>query len=79
MVTMLYRYASFKGYDVKLSTELTAYRDAEKVSSWALDQMKWAVSKGLITGVADGVLQPEGTTTRAQVATVLVRYNESVK
>lgn len=51
-----------------------AFSDREEIASWAKAAVSWAVSQGLMTGVADGVLAPNGQTTRAQMATILVRY-----
>ena len=79
MVTILYRYSdTYKGYDVSATTSLVSFPDASKVSSWAVDAMKWAVAEGYING-SDGKLMPRGEATRAQLATVLYRYLEDVQ
>ncbi len=78
MATILYRYAQFKGYDVDKTTELTKYTDASALSSWATDAMKWANAEGLINGTTDTALSPNGTATRAQVATILMRFSENI-
>lgn len=54
---------------------LTGYPDMGSVSSWAKQAMAWAVENGLISGV-DGALAPQGEATRAQVATILMRFVE---
>ena len=41
--------------------------------------MKWAVGAGLINGVENNALNPQGASNRAQVATVLMRYDSTVK
>lgn len=79
MAAILYRYAQMKGYDVTKTVELAEYEDAASVSSWAESAMKWAVSQGLITGTGSTTLSPSGKATRAQVATILMRYIENVK
>lgn len=54
---------------------LAGYPDTGSVSSWAKQAMAWAVENGLISGV-DGALAPQGEATRAQVATILMRFVE---
>ena len=51
--------------------ELDKFRDAGKVSDYARTAMQWAVGSGLIQGKPDGVLDPQGTATRAQVAVIM--------
>jgi hypothetical protein len=74
MATILYRYASYKGYDVAASASLSKYTDAGKVSSYAAAAMSWANAAGLITGMTDTTLAPQGSATRAQAATILMRF-----
>ena len=73
MATFLYRYAKFSGKDVTGSYDLTEFGDAQAVNDFAKAPMAWAVKTGLITGM-DGLLNPKGNATRAQVATVFLRY-----
>lgn len=72
------RYASFQKYDVTAKNDLAAFTDAASVSSWAKADMQWAVGAGLITGVTKTTIVPQGTATRAQVATILMRFCENV-
>ena len=53
-----------------------AYTDADSVSSWAETAMRWAVENGVITGVTESTLVPQGTATRAQCAAMLMRFAE---
>ena len=53
-----------------------AYTDADSVSSWAEPAMRWAVENGIITGVTESTLEPQGTATRAQCAAMLMRFVE---
>lgn len=76
MATILYRYAQWKDIDVTKTTSLSAYSDAEQISPWALDAMKWCVAEGLIGGIDSTTLAPEGYASRAQVATILTRFLE---
>ena len=74
LAAMLYRYAKLKGYDVSASASLSGYTDASGVSSWATDAMRWAVSAGLINGRTATTLAPQGNATRAEVASILMRF-----
>ena len=79
MAAILNRYADFKGYDVSVAdNSLAAYTDAGDVFDWALASMEWAVEKKLITGMTTTTLVPQGNATRAQVASILMRYIENV-
>jgi len=78
MATILHRYASYKSYDVSKTTDLTSYTDAPEINTWALDAMQWANAEGLITGRTATTLAPGGTATRAEVATILIRFVEGV-
>ena len=79
MATMLYRFAQYKGMDaVTLQKNLTGYPDGGQVSDYAIPAMNWAVGQGLIAGMENGTLVPQGSATRAQVATILMRFCESI-
>ena len=77
LVTILYRYAESKGYDVSASADLAGYPDAGQIQSWAQEAMTWAVAEGIVEGM-DGNLNPAGHATRAQIATILMRFCEGV-
>ena len=74
LAAMLYRYAKLKGYDVSASADISGYTDASGVSGWATDAMRWAVSAGLINGRTATTLAPQGNATRAEVASILMRF-----
>ena len=78
LATILYRYAQYKEYDVTAKGDLTTFADGSTVSPWAADGMTWAVGAELITGKDGGKLDPTGTATRAEVATILMRFCENV-
>lgn len=82
MATILFRYAgNVLGIDVSARADLRAYPDAETVSGFARDAMSWAVAEGLINGMPQGdgiVLNPQGTTNRAQMATIFQRFCENI-
>ena len=79
--TMLYRYAAAKGYDVSIgeSTNILSYVDFASISEYAIPAMQWACGSGIVTGVTDSTLAPQGTATRAQCAAMLMRFIEGVK
>ena len=74
LAAMLYRYAGSPA----ISGNLNAYSDGSTVSSWAEEGMIWAVQNGLISGDGNGALDPQGSATRAQVATILRQYIANV-
>ena len=74
-----WRIAQYKGMDaVTLQENLTGYPDGGQVSDYAIPAMNWAVGQGLIAGMENGTLVPQGSATRAQVATILMRFCENV-
>ena len=76
LAAMLFRCAAANGMDaVTLEENLSGFADADKVSSWAISAMNWAVGQGLIQG-ANGRLTPQASATRAQVAAILMRFAE---
>ena len=80
IATIFYRFAQFKGRDTSAKANLSTFPDGSKVAKYAKDAMTWAVGEGLITGTKAGketLLDPKGNATRAQVATILMRYLES--
>ena len=77
MVAMLYNYAKYKGYDVTASADLSAFADTASVSAWAQPAMQWAVAEGYISGMGDSQLAPQGTATRAEIASVIMRFMEA--
>ena len=77
LVTVLYRYAESKGYDVSASADLSGYPDAGQVQDYAQPAMAWAVAEGIVEGM-DGTLNPAGNATRAQIATILMRFLAAV-
>lgn len=79
LATMLWRYAQTEGYDVSVGedTNILSYTDALDVAEYAIPAMQWAVGTGIINGTGDGsTLTPQGQATRAQAATVLMRFCE---
>lgn len=70
------RYTLFSGYQTPESANISGFKDANKVESWAKAAMEWAVGSGLIGGNSDGTLAPLASATREQLATILTRYSQ---
>ena len=71
MVTMLWRYVG----EPESSYSLSAYSDAASVSDWAEEAMSWALENGIVEGMTATTLEPQSTATRAQCATIFMRYD----
>ena len=74
MAAILYNYAEYKGYDVSARADISSYDDAANVSDWAIESVQWANAMGLVNGMTDTTLDPQGNATRAQIAAILSRY-----
>jgi hypothetical protein len=77
MAVILYNYANFKGYDTVPNGNLGAFSDGGKTAAWATDALSWAVGAGVING-ANGMVNPTGDASRAEVAQVLQNFCEKV-
>ncbi len=77
LAAILFRYSDFRAYDTDKRDSFAGFPDKNRVSLWAKDAMGWAVAEGLITG-SDGRLEPQGSATRAQVATILMRFIQNI-
>lgn len=74
LATFLRRYAEYRGLDVNASADLHGYTDADSISNFAQASMKWAVAVGIISGTSETTLSPRKSATRAEIATMLMRY-----
>ena len=74
LVTMLWRSRGEPVVDFLLTA-----RDADSISSWAYEAMRWAVSEGIIEGDENGFISPAATATRAQAAAIIMRFIEGAK
>jgi len=82
MAQMFYAYAKFKGYDMNVDgVELDRFADPDQVSSWAVTAMKWATSRGVISGTGDAIpkLNPLGSATRAECAAMIRSFVQKVE
>lgn len=77
--TILYRYAQFKGYDTTHGgMAVREFSDYENISDYARPAMAWAVNAGIMGGMDDGTLMPQGKATRAEAATMLMNFCENI-
>lgn len=72
LVTMLYRYVGEP--ENAASDSADSFKDGGDVSAWASDAMEWAISIGLLSGDNNGALNPGNDASRAEVATILMRF-----
>lgn len=77
IAAILFRYARYKEMDITPAGNLNSYLDGAQVSAYAETAMCWAVGSGLIQGVEGNRLAPQNSATRAQVATILMRFCNS--
>ena len=78
LAAILFRYAQFQDRDVSAGRDagLQSFSDASSVSDWALSAMQWAVGSGILNGRTERTLAPGGSASRAEVATMLMRYDD---
>ena len=81
LAAIMYRYSNYKKYNTSVGedTNILSYNDISELSEYAVFSMQWACGAGLVNGIGDGKLAPKGNATRAQLATILMRYCESNK
>ena len=80
LAAILYRYAGYKGFDTTQGgMAVREFSDYDQISDWALEAMDWAVNAQVLSGKGNGVLDPLGTATRAEVAQVLMNFGENVQ
>ena len=77
MAAILYRYAAWKKWDVSQQGNLFQFADWEQIQEYARTPLAWASAAGLIQGKENNILDPAGTATRAQVATLLQRFHSA--
>ena len=78
MASILYSYANYKGYDTTAQADLSTFADVNQMSSYSAKPMAWANASGLISGMGNQMLSPRGSATRAQVATILMQFCNTV-
>jgi hypothetical protein len=78
MAAILYRFADFLGVLPDDMDTALSYPDADSISSYAKNAALYCQSTGIITGRDGGSFVPQGTAARAEVATIIQRFVESV-
>ena len=79
LAVMVYNYLKFKEIDLELSQNKIDFTDDTKLSAWAKDAVHYMQRAGIINGMPDGSFKPQGTATRAEVATILMNLNKKLK
>lgn len=74
LAVMLWRYAG----SPETTKSLNSYVDASSVSDWAVEALAWAVDNGIISGMGNDSLAPQGNATRAQVATIMMQFVKNI-
>lgn len=77
MAAILKSYSTYKKYNTTASARISQFRDFNKVSGYAVESVEWAVGEQLIGGKGNGLLDPKGKATRAEVASIFQRYLEA--
>ena len=78
MSLVFYRFAKMKGYETEDKADLSVFTDADEISEWALDAIEWANKTGLVNGINENTLFPKASTTRVQIAKVLMCFCENL-
>ena len=75
LAAILWRYAQYKGVDVSANgMTMPDFSDRSEIASWAGEAVSWAYSRGIMAGMSATKLDPNGGATRAQAATMILRY-----
>ena len=75
---MLYNYAKYKGCDLTAEGDLSTFPDANSIADWAEAAMRWANGNELINGHDDGTIDAAGIGTRAQAASILMKFDQNL-
>ena len=74
IAAMFHRYAKYTEVDLTPKGDLSVFTDSSKIQDWAKEALEWANGAGLINGMGDGTVAPQGTATRSQVSQILLNY-----
>ena len=76
IATIIYRYAQYNNYDTSVveTTDLSSFKDADQISDYALDAMKYVVGIGIISGRPGAILAPKDYASRAEFVQILYNY-----
>ncbi len=76
LARLLYLYAEKQGLDMTVEEDpFEGFRDTAKIQGWAYENLRWAVAKGIITGVKSDEISPNTTATRAQTARMITVFD----
>ena len=78
LATIMYRYASYKEYDISNEAELDKYVDKDQISEYAVKSIRWANANGIISGTSDNTISPKDNVQRCQVAAILKRFCNNI-
>ena len=76
LAAILYNYCISQDIDCTITTNLDLYEDVSNISPWAKEALCWANTNGLINGISDTKIDPQGQATRAQIAIIIQRFCE---
>ena len=80
VAVMLANYARYKGYNTKASKDLSTFKDRDRVASWALSSVQWAIENKIINGAENGTkINPVNNATRAEATTMIKNYIDNIK
>lgn len=79
LAAFFYRLAKHLNYDTSNKGDISSFNDSSSVSSYATEEMAWAIGAGLLQGVGSNKLDPQGTASRAQVAAMVQRFMKLVR
>jgi len=77
---MLANYAKYKGYDITSDKDLSSFKDNNKIASWAIESVRWAVENKVISGAENGTkINPLNNATRGEAITMIKNYIDNIK
>lgn len=76
LAVFLYRFAESQNCDISVSTDPVCFRDADNIDAYAASAVKWACDRGILKGTAEGVLSPDTSASRAQMAEIVMRMSQ---
>ena len=79
LAVVMMRYAQYLGLETPERADLSGFADADQISAYAQEAMSWASAVGLLSGKGDGIMDPQGVATRAEVAAMMARLDQMVK
>ena len=79
LAVVMMRYAQYLGLETPERADLSGFADADQISAYAQEAMSWANAVGLFSGKGDGIMDPQGVATRAEVAAMMARLDQMVK